>query len=203
MMSATEQPDRGGDLRRSPSAQPQEEVAGKRQRGELWEREVRLPSAQSCFQQAITQRLQRGQEGIREAVGINQTGGGLGMGLSEYRLTRSELKLISRNRLHLLERAILEPAKLLAEIESSASRKHNPSEERDPFKACRVTEWWLIGPQHQTIDVVLVQANRYRVVIRQAEHVTAASGPPPGYQAASNHALPAGIVFYFIASQRC
>jgi hypothetical protein len=125
MKETTDQPSTTKDVEHPPLL-PKAEPAEKRQRYELLERPVARSRAQTSFERTIAQRLPRPQEACAGTHQRDRTAGEcLEMTLSEYRLARSDLMLVSTDRLHLMGRALMDSARLMTEIESIEKRKRD------------------------------------------------------------------------------
>jgi hypothetical protein len=199
MKETTDQPgtSKGAEY---PPPLPKAEPAEKRQRYELLERPVARSQAQTSFEQTIAQRLKRLQEACAGTHERNETAGDcLEVTLSEYRLARGDLMLVSTDRLHLMGRALMDSANLMTEIESIEKCKRELNGKSDLPRGSDSRENWLVDPQAQTIDVLDVESGRHVLVVRQAV-ATGVSSTPAGFERAANHPFPAAIALYFIVT---
>jgi hypothetical protein len=198
MKETTDQP-RTNHRAQHPPARSKPEPAEKGQRCALLERAIVRSQARSSFQQAIAQRLRRAQDACAGAPPLDPAaGGGPEVTLSEYRLIRDDLRLISKDRLHLMGRAIMDSASLITEIERLEKRKRELNGKSDPLRGSDRMENWLVDPQAQTIDVLDVKSDRHLLVVRQTDAM-GASNISAGFARATNHPSPTAITLYFLS----
>jgi Uma2 family endonuclease len=77
--------------------------------------------------------------------------------------------------LAIIQRAIMGPADLVAEIVSLQGRSCDRIEKRDLYEQHGVKEYWIIDPEAQTVEVLALADGRYELVKRSHPGETAAS----------------------------
>ena len=109
-------------------------------------------------------------------------GAPLDMVLSESRVTQPDVAYISQARLHIIQRVLMGPADLVAEVISLGSRHRDRIEKRDLYEQHGVREYWIIDPEAGSADVLFLERGTYQLVMRCAAGQTAASRLLPGFQ---------------------
>ena len=93
-------------------------------------------------------------------------GAPLDMVLSEHRVTQPDVAYISAARLGLIQRVLMGPADLVAEVISLGSRHRDRIEKRDLYEQHGVQEYWIIDPEAASADVLFLEQGRYELVMR-------------------------------------
>ena len=106
----------------------------------------------------------------------------LDMVLSPHRVVQPDVAFIARERLNIIERAIMGPADLVAEVISLGGRHRDRIEKRDLYEQYGVKEYWIIDPEPETIDVLHLVNSRYELCMRCGPGETAASRLLPGFE---------------------
>ena len=74
------------------------------------------------------------------------------MVLSEYCVTQPDVACIAQERLGIIQRAIMGPADLVAEVVSLGGRHRDRIEKRDLYEHYGVKEYWIIDPESESVD---------------------------------------------------
>ena len=106
------------------------------------------------------------------------------MVLSQHRTTQPDVAFIGRDRLAIIQEAILGPADLVAEVVSLGSRARDRIEKRDLYEQHSVKEYWIIDPESQTVDILHSEKGAFQLVMRCGLGQTAQSRLLPGFQIA-------------------
>jgi Uma2 family endonuclease len=69
---------------------------------------------------------------------------------------------ISRDRREILQRAVMGPADLVAEVVSLGGRQRDRIEKRDLHEQYGVREYWIIDPEPRTVEVLALESARPR-----------------------------------------
>jgi Uma2 family endonuclease len=109
------------------------------------------------------------------------------MVLSPHRAVQPDVAFIAKERLAIIQRAIMGPADLVAEIVSLQGRSRDRIEKRDLYEQHGVKEYWIIDPEAQTVEVLALADGRYELVRRSHPGETATSQLLPGFEVAVNH----------------
>src|ERR1035437_1522005 len=104
------------------------------------------------------------------------------MVLSPHRAVQPDVAFIAKDRLAIIQRAILGPADLVAEVVSLGGRNRDRIEKRDLYEQHGVKEYWIIDPEAQTVEVLALVSGRYELVQRSLPGETASSRLLPGFE---------------------
>ena len=104
------------------------------------------------------------------------------MVLSPHRAVQPDVAFIAQERLAIIQRAIVGPADLVAEVVSLGGRNRDRIEKRDLYEQHGVKEYWIIDPEAQTVEVLALVNGRYELVLRSLPGETASSRLLPGFE---------------------
>ena len=186
MPATLEQPARAesrGDSPRRTYAQVCAEFPETNQPCELWEGELLRSPAPSFFHQEIALRFYRQLYDWVARLRLGKViAAPIDMVLSEHRVTQPDVAYISQARLTIIQRAIMGPADLVAEVVSLGSRHRDRLEKRDLYEQHGVHEYWIIDPEAGTADVLFLEHGTYQLVTRSAAGQNATSRLLPGFE---------------------
>ena len=152
---------------------------------ELWEGELIMSPAPSFFHQKIAFRLQRALHDWVVAHSLGEVvGAPIDMVLSPHNVAQPDVAFIARDRLHIIQRVIMGPADFVAEIISLGGRSRDRIEKRDLYEQYGVKEYWIIDPEPETVDVLVLGNGRYDLAMRCGPADTAQSRLLPGFEMA-------------------
>jgi len=97
------------------------------------------------------------------------------MVLSPHRAVQPDVAFISKERLAIIQRGIMGPADLVAEVVSLGGRNRDRIEKRDLYEQHGVKEYWIIDPEPETVEVLALVNGRYELVKRSHYGETATS----------------------------
>ena len=103
------------------------------------------------------------------------------MVLSPHRAVQPDVAFIAKDRLAIIQGAIMGPADLVAEVVSLGGRNRDRVEKRDLYEQHGVKEYWIIDPEPGTVEVLALVKGRYELVKRSLQGETAASQLLPGF----------------------
>jgi Uma2 family endonuclease len=103
------------------------------------------------------------------------------MVLSPHNVTQPDVVFISKERLNIIQRVIMGPVDLAAEIISLGGRNRDRIQKRDLYEQYGIKEYWIIDPEAQTVDVLTLAGARYEVAMRCGRGQTASSHLLPGF----------------------
>lgn len=150
---------------------------------ELWEGVLTMSPTPSFLHQEIAFRFHRT---LHDWVAAHQLGKVIGapidMVLSPHRAVQPDLAFISKDRLTIIQRVIMGPADLVAEVVSLGGRSRDRIEKRDLYEQHGVKEYWIIDPEPETVEVLALVNGRYELVKRSLPGETAASRLLPGFE---------------------
>ena len=104
------------------------------------------------------------------------------MVLSPHRVVQPDVAFIAKDRLAIIQRGIMGPADLVAEVVSLGGRSRDRIEKRDLYEQHGVTEYWIIDPEPETVEVLALVNGRYELVKRSHPGETAASRLLAGFE---------------------
>ena len=111
------------------------------------------------------------------------------MVFSPHQAVQPDVAFIAQARLAIIQRVIMGPADLVAEIVSLQGRSRDRIEKRDLYEQHGVKEYWIIDPEAQTVEVLALTNGRYELAQRSYPGETAASRLLPGFE------VPVGYLF--------
>src|ERR1019366_10118363 len=155
---------------------------------ELWDGELIMAPAPFFHHQKITLRFFRK---LDDWVSARELGevvvSPIDMVLSPHRVAQPDVVFIAQDRLGIVDRAIMGPADLVAEVVSLGGRNRDRIEKRDLYEQHGVKEYWIIDPEPETVEVLALVNGRYELVQRSHPGETAASRLLPGFEVAVNY----------------
>ncbi len=102
--------------------------------------------------------------------------------LSPHRATQPDVVFIATARLAIIDRVIMGPADLVAEVVSLGGRNRDRIEKRDLYEQHGIKEYWIIDPEPVTVDVLALVKGRYELAGRSQASETATSRLLPGFE---------------------
>ena len=150
---------------------------------ELWDGELIMSPAPSFFHQEIAFRFQRS---LHDWVAARKLGKVVGapidMVLSPRRVVQPDVVFVAKDRLGIIQQAILGAADLAAEVVSLGGRTRDCIEKRDLYEQHGIKEYWIIDPETETVDVLVHMNARFELAMRCGPGQTAASRLLPGFE---------------------
>jgi Uma2 family endonuclease len=150
---------------------------------ELWDGELVMSPAPSFYHQEIVFRFHHA---LHDWIAAHRLGKVVGapidMVLSPHRVTQPDVAFIAQARLNIIERVIMGPADLVAEVVSLEGRTRDRIEKRDLYEQHGVKEYWIIDPEPQTVEVLSLEGPSYRVLTRCNPGQNAISRLLPGFE---------------------
>jgi Uma2 family endonuclease len=150
---------------------------------ELWDGELIMSPTPSFFHQEIAFRFQRA---LHDWVAARQLGKVVGapidMVLSPHRVAQPDVAFIATARLAIIDRVIIGPADLAAEVVSLGGRNRDRIEKRDLYEQHGIKEYWIIDPEPETVDVLALVNGRYELAGRSQAAERASSRLLPGFE---------------------
>ena len=150
---------------------------------ELWDGALIMSPTPSFFHQEIAFRFHRA---LHDWVATHKLGKVIGapidMVLSPHRAVQPDVAFIAKDRLAIIQRVIVGPADLVAEVVSLGGRNRDRIEKRDLYEQHGVKEYWIIDPEPETVEVLALVNGRYELVRRSLPGETASSRLLPGFE---------------------
>jgi Uma2 family endonuclease len=158
---------------------------------ELWDGELIMPPAPFFDHQKIALRFYRRLDDWVSAQKLGEVvASPIDMVLSPHRAVQPDVAFIAKERLGIIQGAIMGPADLVAEVVSLGGRHRDRIEKRDLYEQHGVKEYWIIDPEPETVDVLVLVNGRYELAMRSQAGGTAASRLLPGFE------IPVGSLFH-------
>jgi Uma2 family endonuclease len=150
---------------------------------ELWDGELIMSPAPSFYHQEIVFRFHRSLHDwvVDRRLG-KVVGAPIDMVLSPHRTTQPDVAFVAQERLKIIQRAIMGPADLVAEVVSLEGRHRDRIEKRDLYEQHGVTEYWIIDPEPETVEVLCLEGAGYRILMRCRRGEKATSKLLPGFE---------------------
>jgi len=150
---------------------------------ELWDGELIIAPAPFFSHQEIAFRFHRALNDWVEPRELGEVvGAPIDMVLSPHRVVQPDVAFIAKERLAIIERVIMGPVDLAAEVVSLGGRNRDRIEKRDLYEQYGVKEYWIIDPEPQMIEVLHMVNSRYELAMRCGTGATAASCLLPGFE---------------------
>jgi len=157
---------------------------------ELWDGALIMSPTPSFHHQEIAFRFHRA---LYDWVTPRKLGKVIGapidMVLSPHRVVQPDVAFIATDRLGTIQRVIMGPADLVAEVVSLQGRNRDRIEKRDLYEQHGVKEYWIIDPEAQTVDVLALANGRYELIGRSQVGGAAASRLLPGFEVSVHNLL--------------
>ncbi len=159
------------------------EMAETNQPHELWDGELIMAPSPFFSHQKIAFRFHRALIDWVEPRDLGEVvGAPIDMVLSPHRVVQPDVAFIAKERLNIIERVIMGPVDLAAEVISLGGRNRDRIEKRDLYEQYGVKEYWIIDPEPQTVEVLHMVNSRYELVMRSGPGAIAASRLLPGFE---------------------
>ena len=159
------------------------EMAETSQPHELWDGVLIISPTPSFLHQEIAFRFHRA---LHDWVTAHRLGKVIGapidMVLSPHRAVQPDVAFIAKDRLAIIQRVMMGPADLVAEVVSLGGRTRDRIEKRDLYEQHGVKEYWIIDPEPETVEVLALVNGRYELVKRSHPGETATSQLLPGFE---------------------
>jgi Uma2 family endonuclease len=150
---------------------------------ELWDGELIMSPVPSFFHQEIAFRFHRAlYDWVKERQLGKVIGAPIDMVLSRHRVNQPDVAFIAKERLDIVQRAIMGPADLVAEVISLGGRNRDRIAKKDLYEQYGIKEYWIIDPEPQTVDVLFLEASRYVLAMRCGIDQAASSRLLPGFE---------------------
>ena len=150
---------------------------------ELWDGELIMAPAPFFSHQKIALRFYRE---LDDWVAARQLGeviaSPIDMVLSPHRVVQPDVAFIAKERLNIIQHAIMGPADLVAEVVSLGGRNRDRIEKRDLYEQYGVQEYWIIDPESETVEVLTLERGRYELAMRSHAGEIASSPSLPGFE---------------------
>jgi Uma2 family endonuclease len=150
---------------------------------ELWDGELMMSPTPSFNHQKIVFRFQRA---LHDWVAARELGEVVGapmdMVLSPHRAMQPDVIFIARDRLEIIQRVVMGPADLVAEVISPGGRNRDRIEKRDLYEQHGVKEYWIVDPEAETVDVLALVQGQYELAMRRSPGEIAVSRLLTGFE---------------------
>src|SRR6266566_3142224 len=159
------------------------EMAETNQPHELWDGELIISPAPFFSHQKIALRFYRTLDDWVTPRDLGEVvASPIDMVLSPHRAVQPDVAFIAKERLNIIDRAIMGPVDLAAEVISLGGRNRDRIEKRDLYEQYGVKEYWIIDPESETVDVLRLVNSRYELAARCGVTQAAASHLLPGFE---------------------
>lgn len=143
---------------------------------ELWDGELTMAPAPSFYHQDITLRFYKMLDAwvSRHRLG-KVVASPMDMVLSPHRSVQPDVLFISNARLGIIQRVVRGPADLVAEVISPSTRRKDRIDKRDLYEQHGVQEYWIIDPEPETVEVLYLEKEQFKLAGRWRTGETARS----------------------------
>src|SRR5206468_1151810 len=98
-----------------------------------------------------------------------------------------DVAYIAKERLDIIQRVIMGPVDLVAEVISLGGRNRDRIEKRDLYEQHGIKEYWIIDPEAQTVEVLFWQGGQYQLVMRRGKGEQVGSRLLPSFALSVNY----------------
>ena len=134
---------------------------------ELWDGKLVMSPSPSFFHQEIVVRFHDRLRAWVGKHGLGKTGlAPLDMVLTNHQVVQPDVFFVSNERLAILTDRLRGAPDLVGEVLSPGTRRRDRLDKRDLYEQHGVTEYWLIDPEAQTVEVLFLQRGEYQLVGR-------------------------------------
>jgi len=159
------------------------ELPESNQPGELWDGELIMSPTPSFNHQKVVFRFQRALYDWVAARKLGEVvGAPIDMVLSPHRAMQPDVIFIARERLAIIQRVVMGPADLVAEVISPGGRNRDRIEKRDLYEQHGVKEYWIVDPEAETVDVLELVQGKYELAMRRGPGEIATSRLLTGFE---------------------
>ena len=102
--------------------------------------------------------------------------------LSPHRVVQPDVAFIAKERLGIIQGAIMGAPDLVAEVISLGGHIRDRIEKKDLYEQYGVKEYWIIDPEPCTVDIHFLDSSHYELVMRAGNHQMASSRLLAGFQ---------------------
>ena len=150
---------------------------------ELWDGELIMAPAPFFDHQKTVLRFYRRLDDWVSARDLGEViASPIDMVLSPHRAIQPDVAFIAKDKLAIIQRVIMGPADLVAEVVSLGGRNRDRIEKRDLYEQHGVREYWIIDPEPETVEVLALVNGRYELVQSSLPGETAASRLLGGFE---------------------
>lgn len=134
---------------------------------ELWDGELVRSPAPSFFHQEIVARFYKVLDAWVAGHRLGKVGlAPLDMVLTPRCAVQPDVIFIANARLGIIRECVHGAADLVAEVLSPGTRRRDRLDKRDLYEQHGVKEYWVVDPEAQTVEVLLLEKGEYRLVGR-------------------------------------
>ena len=150
---------------------------------ELWDGELIMSPTPSFNHQKVVFRFQRALYDWVAARKLGEVvGAPIDMVLSPHRAMQPDVIFVARERLAIIQRVVMGPADLVAEVISPGGRNRDRIEKRDLYEQHGVKEYWIVDPEAETVDVLELVQGQYELAMRRGPGEIATSRLLTGFE---------------------
>ncbi len=158
------------------------------QPGELWDGQLVMSPTPSYSHQKIVLRFFRVLDDWVRARQLGEVvSAPIDMVLSPHLAVQPDVAFIAKERLNIIQRVIMGPVDLAAEVVSLGGRNRDRIEKRDLYEQHGIKEYWIIDPEPESVDVLHLENGQYQLAQRYGKGGEAASRLLPGFRAAVDY----------------
>ena len=150
---------------------------------ELWDGEIIMSPAPSFFHQQIVDHFH---DALKRWIRPHRLGktatAPLDMVLAPNLAVQPDVMFISNERRHIIQRVLMGAADLVLEVISPGTRHRDRIEKRDLYEQHGVKEYWIADPDAQTVEVLFLENQQYKLAGRWRPGETARSRLLEGFE---------------------
>ena len=150
---------------------------------ELWDGQLVMSPAPSFFHQEIALRFYRLLYDWASSHRLGKViASPIDMVLSPHRAVQPDVAFVAKERLDIIQHAIMGPVDLVAEVISLGGRNRDRIEKRDLYEQYGIKEYWIIDPEAETVEVLFLESGQYQLAMRRGKGEQVGSRLLPGFE---------------------
>lgn len=150
---------------------------------ELWDGELLMSPAPFASHQEVLLRFYRALDDhvVQYRLGKVFTAP-LDMVLTTRRAFQPDVLFVARQRLDIIQKRVMGPADLVAEVLSPESRRRDRIDKRDLYEQHGIKEYWILDPEAETVEVFRLKRGEYELYGRWGPGEKARSALLKGFE---------------------
>lgn len=100
------------------------------------------------------------------------------------KIREPDLSFVSHQHAHKIGERYYEPPDLVAEVISPGTWRTDRRDKFSEFAQAGIPEYWIVDPEHETVEVFVLDEGVYRLLVKATREESADSALLPGFDVA-------------------